>query len=84
MYESATGLTLKERIEDREGLAFDRYADTQLVVGQVQGQIVGQEVTDASARIEAVFDVLDAIVVLLLVEARLQLRLGLVPERRKK
>jgi len=39
-----------------------------LVVGQVQGQVVGQEVTDASARIEAVFDVLDAIVVLLLVE----------------
>ena len=39
-----------------------------LVVRQVQGQVVGQEVTNASARVEAVFDVLDAIVVLLLVE----------------
>ena len=37
------------------------------VVAKVQGQVVGQEITDASARVEAVFDVLDAIVVLLLV-----------------
>ncbi len=58
------------------GIAFDllvtstvvRTGVVGLVVGQVQGQVVGQEVTDASARIEAVFDVLDAIVVLLLVE----------------
>ena len=39
-----------------------------LVVRQIQRQIVGQEVTNASAWVEAVFDVLNAIVVLLLVE----------------